>query len=73
MATAQEFWESWLNSLTTDEAETLENEWRERELNRMFRGISSGNLLIQNLNLFEVQDSNKYLRLEEDFSERTAS
>ena len=33
----------------------------------MFRGISSGNLLIQNLNLFEVQDSNKYLRLEEDF------
>ena len=61
------FWESWLSSLTTDEAETLENEWRERELNRMFRGISSGILLIQNLNLFEVQDSNKYLRLEEDF------
>ena len=61
------FWESWLSSLITDEAETLENEWRERELNRMFRGISSGILLIQNLNLFEVQDSNKYLRLEEDF------
>ena len=61
------FWESWLSSLTTDETETLENEWRERELNRMFRGISSGNLLIQNLNLFEVQDSNEYLRLEEDF------
>ena len=61
------FWESWLSSLITDETETLANEWPERELNRMFRGISSGNLLIQNLNLFEVQDSNKYLRLEEDF------
>ena len=61
------FWESWLSSLKTDETETLANEWPERELNRMFRGISSGNLLIQNLNLFEVQDSNKYLRLEEDF------
>ena len=61
------FWESWLSSLTTDETETLENEWRERELSRIFRGISFGNLIIQDLNLFEVHDSSKHLRLEEDF------
>ena len=61
------FWESWLSSLTTDETETLENEWRERELSRIFRGISFGNLIMQNLNLFEVHDSSKHLRLEEDF------
>lgn len=61
------FWESWLSSLATDETETLENEWRERELSRIFRGISFGNLIMQNLNLFEVHDSSKHLRLEEDF------
>ena len=61
------FWESWLSSLATDETETLENEWRERELSRIFRGISFGNLIMQNLNLHEVHDSSKHLRLEEDF------
>ena len=61
------FWESWLSSLATDETETLANEWRERELSRIFRGISFGNLIMQNLNLHEVHDSSKHLRLEEDF------
>jgi len=61
------FWESWLGSLTGDETETLSNEWREKELNRMFQGLSAGNLIIQNLTLIEVEGPNRYLRVEEEF------
>ncbi len=61
------FWESWLGSLSGDETKTLENVWQETELNRMFRGLSSGNIITQNLDLLEVEDSNKYLRVEEAF------
>ncbi len=61
------FWESWLGSLTGDETETLNNEWREKELNRMFQGLSAGNLIIQNLTLIEVEGPNRYLRVEEEF------
>ena len=61
------FWESWLASLTADQTEDLGGEWQEKELNRMLRGLSSGNVIIQNLNLLEVEDSNRYLRVEEEF------
>lgn len=61
------FWESWLGSLTGDETETLNNEWREKELNRMFQGLSAGNLITQNLTLIEVEGPNRYLRVEEEF------
>ena len=61
------FWESWLGSLTGDETETLSNEWREKELNRMFQGLIAGNLIIQNLTLIEVEGPNRYLRVEEEF------
>ena len=61
------FWESWLGSLNVEDTEALEGEWREKQLNRMLRGLSSGNLIIQNLNLLEVEDSNRYLRVEEEF------
>ena len=61
------FWESWLGSLKADETDALGGKWQEKELNRMFRGLSSGNLIIQNLNLFEAEDSNRYLRVEQDF------
>ena len=61
------FWESWLGSLTGDETETLSNEWREKELNRMFQGLSAGNLITQNLTLIEVEGPNRYLRVEEEF------
>ena len=61
------FWESWLGSLTGDETETLNNEWREKELNRMFQRLSAGNLITQNLTLIEVEGPNRYLRVEEEF------
>ena len=61
------FWESWLGTLKVYETEALGGEWREKELNRMLRGLSSGNLIIQNLDLLEVEDSNRYLRVEEEF------
>ena len=61
------FWGSWLSSVRGDETETLGNEWQKKELNRMLRGLSSGNLIIQNLNLLEVEDSNRYLKADEDF------
>ncbi len=60
------FWESWLGSLTDDVAAALGGKWSEKELNRMLQGLSSGDLIIQNLNLLEAEDSNKYLLVEED-------
>ena len=61
------FWESWLGSISGDETETLQSIWQGKDLNRMFKGISSGSFIIQGLSLSESEDSDTYLQVEDEF------